>query len=102
MSASLRDYLHFRQTVEGAIRVAHETLLATGTSMDLSDFKEVRVVKTEDNFLVHLIGSFEGSWIVSVPRRRRVTRYECELEEIKTHLRMTDRKLFLDKHHSQR
>lgn len=78
----------FYQTVPGAIKVAHETLLGTGTMIGLEDFDEVRVVKDHDDFLVHLLGCFEGSWIVRVPRRRRVTRYECKLEEIKTHLRV--------------
>lgn len=85
---SLRDYLNFYQTVGGAITVAHETLLGTGTHIGLDEFKEIRVVRTDDCFLVHMIGSWEGSWLVRVPRRRRVTRYECKLEEIKTHIRM--------------
>jgi hypothetical protein len=78
----------FYQTVPGAIRIAHEALLHTGSMIGLSDFDEIRIVKDQDDFLVHLIGCFEGSWVVRVPRRRRVTRYECKLEEIKTHLRV--------------
>ncbi len=89
---ALKDYLNFFQTVDGAIKVAHERLLSTGTCIGLDGFDEVRVVKTNDEFLVHLIGAWEGSWIVHVPRYRRVTRFECEIEKIDTHLRVLGEK----------
>lgn len=69
----------FLQSPAGAIRVAMETLFENGIYSLEDGFKEVRVVRDEDHFHVHLLGSSEGSFLISVPRRRRVTRYECEL-----------------------
>lgn len=78
----------FFQTPSGAITVAMKSLHDTGTYTCQDGFQEIRVVRTDTVFLVHLLGSFEGSWIVQVPRYRRVTMYECVPEPIETTIRI--------------
>ena len=79
----------FFQTHTGAIRVAMETLWENSIGGCAERFREIRVVRDDDHFNVHLLDSPEGSYLVEVPRRHRVTRYELELKYIyDTHLRL--------------
>lgn len=79
----------FLQSPEGAVRVAMEVLWNEGIGSTSDRFREVRVVRSHDHFNVHLLGSPEGSYLVEVPRHRRVTRYELELRYLDTHIRLT-------------
>ena len=65
-----------------------EVLWGSGIGSSSDRFREVRTVRAHDHFHVHLLDSPEGSFLVEVPRRRRVTRYELELQYIDTHIRL--------------